>query len=123
MFIFPAAISGIKDDNAPAFNKAEGQIKFAFRHQANLQIVNPIKLSCGVKSSFEDLSKVLKKNIEPDWTDYMRRCISELANCTHILFLDGWPNSRGATTEFYIAKALEIPCYFSLLEMQEKILA
>ncbi len=116
-------ISGIKDDNAPAFFEAEEELAFLFSDGPNFQVVNPIRLAESVRESFKDISKVLKKEIEPEWEDYMRRCIAELSNCTHVLFLDGWGKSRGALVEFYIASVLQIPCFFSLSEMQEKLLA
>lgn len=114
-------ITGVEDDNAPVFDFIEKKIKEVFQDELNLEVINPIRLGKSVRASFEDLSKVLKKTIEPKWEDYMRRCIAGLSNCTHILFLDGWENSKGAKLELQIAIALNIPCFFSVEEMQEKL--
>ena len=49
---------------------------------------------------------------EETWNYYMRKCLSLIAEATHMRFLPGWQNSRGACLEHKIALALGIPCEY-----------
>jgi hypothetical protein len=40
----------------------------------------------------------------------MKLCIPELCTATHVLFIKGWKQSKGAALERHIAEALGIPC-------------
>lgn len=46
------------------------------------------------------------------WSYYMRKCLCLLSEATHMRFLPGWQNSRGACLEHKIALALGIPCEY-----------
>lgn len=46
------------------------------------------------------------------WSDYMKVCVKELADCTHIYMLKDWNNSKGAIVERWLANSLEIEIIF-----------
>lgn len=39
------------------------------------------------------------------WEEFMDECIKVLKDCTHIVMLPGWKESRGACVEYYLAQA------------------
>lgn len=41
-----------------------------------------------------------------DWTDYLKKDIKLLLDCTAIYMLKGWPHSKGALLERHIAEGL-----------------
>jgi hypothetical protein len=43
------------------------------------------------------------------WQDYMRDGLSLLLTCEAVALLDGWEDSRGATLEAHVARALTMP--------------
>lgn len=49
---------------------------------------------------------------EEIWGYFMRRCLCLIAEATHMRFLPGWQNSRGACLEHKIALTLGIPCEY-----------
>lgn len=87
-------ISGIKDDNKPAFEEAERKL---IRRQ--YVVVNPHKLDHS-------------DNSEGDWFKYMRVCISAMLQCDGIVLLDGWEESEGAQKEIRLATGLNMPWAF-----------
>jgi hypothetical protein len=118
-------MTGIKNDNAKAFNRAERDIKRAFRDQMYLEVINPIKIARKVRNSFKELNEILArpdpsyKKTVPSWSDYMRMDIVYLCQCTHILFLERYQDSKGAIMEMYIAKKLNIRCAETIEELKE----
>lgn len=46
------------------------------------------------------------------WTDYLRGDLKLLLDCTSIVMLQGWPQSRGAKLELITALSLDMPVYF-----------
>ena len=50
----------------------------------------------------------------PSWSDWMRLCITKLPLASAVLFLEGWPRSKGAIVEMEVANSLSIPCYLNL---------
>ncbi|WP_443739602.1 DUF4406 domain-containing protein [Treponema sp.] len=44
------------------------------------------------------------------WHDYMKRDIKIMCDCGYIYLLPNWRNSKGATFEYMVADALNIPC-------------
>lgn len=44
----------------------------------------------------------------PTWHNWMRVCIQNLADCTHIYMIPGWQFSKGARIEYLISKILKI---------------
>jgi hypothetical protein len=118
-------MSGIKNDNKKAFNQAERDLKHAFKKQMYLDIVNPVKIARKVQNSFKELNQIIGrsdpsyKKMVPSWNDYMRMDIVYLCQCTHILFLEGYQDSKGAVMEMYIAKKLNIKCAETIDELKE----
>jgi hypothetical protein len=80
-------MSGLLNNNVPAFNKAAKALR-----KKGYRVVNPAELDRG----------------EPcrTWGDCLRRDIRHLTTCTDIATLRGYKKSRGATLEIYIGKAL-----------------
>jgi len=80
-------MTGIKNFNFPAFNKAAKDLE-----SLNFKVVNP--------ASFQE-------DTEKTWDYYMRKDIIEmLRKCDKIVTLPGWEKSQGAKLEVYIAKKL-----------------
>lgn len=73
-------VTGIKDNNEPAFERAELALK-ALGHEPT----NPVKLC--------------KEQGLTEWNACMALCIPEVAKCEAIIFLEGWEWSRGALEE------------------------
>lgn len=46
------------------------------------------------------------KGTEVSWEDYMRLSLEQLTCATHVIFLPGWQNSRGARLEYATARVL-----------------
>ena len=59
--------------------------------------VDPSKICCGVNISYADLLLVDMKTI---------------MDCGTIFMLDNWPNSKGATAEYYFVKAIGLEIMF-----------
>lgn len=80
-------MSGLKDNNVPAFNAAAKALR-----KKGYKVVNPAELDKG----------------EPcrTWEDCLRRDLRHLTSCTDIATLPGWTKSRGANLEIYVGKAL-----------------
>lgn len=81
-------MTGIKDFNKPAFDRAEQWLT-----QAGYSVFNPARMH------FDDT-----------WTheEIMRIDLAALAQCDYILMLDGWRTSKGATHEYLYAMATGI---------------
>lgn len=80
-------MSGLKDDNFPAFNSAEVRLR-----AAGFDVENPAQ-----------------KGIIEGWTweDYLRYDIRVLMDCQAIYLLNGWRRSQGASLEMHIAAKLK----------------
>ena len=81
-------MSGIKDFNKPAFDKAEEYLT-----QAGFSVFNPARMH------FDDA-----------WTheEIMRIDLAALAQCDYILMLDKWYYSKGAIQEYHYANAIGV---------------
>lgn len=81
-------MSGIKDFNKPAFDKAEEYLT-----QAGYSVFNPARMH------FDDA-----------WTheEIMRIDLAALAQCDYILMLDKWYNSKGAIQEYHYANGIGV---------------
>jgi hypothetical protein len=118
-------MTGIENDNVKAFNQAERDLKHAFKNQPYLEVVNPVKIARKVRNSFRELNQIIArsdpsyKKVVPSWADYMRMDIVYLCQCTHVLFLEGYQDSKGAIVEMYIAKKLNIKCAETIEELKE----
>lgn len=47
----------------------------------------------------------------PEWDDYMKRTVRMLLECDGAIFLQGWPQSKGARVEMDVAIDLGYPIY------------
>ena len=80
------AITGLPNDNAESFQKAEELLT-----PCSNKVINPLKLdhsNCNV------------------WGDYMRNDIKALMDCNAIYMLNGYKKSHGAMVEYRLAKTL-----------------
>jgi hypothetical protein len=119
-------MTGIENDNKAAFMQAERELRRTFNKLRYLEIVNPVKIAKKVNESFREFNQILSRSPEykirkPAWTDYMRMDIIYLCHCTHVLFLDGYQDSKGSMAELYIAKKLGIVCADNIDELKELI--
>jgi hypothetical protein len=85
-------MTGIKDNNVPAFNDAAKKLR-----QKGFKVVNPADLDKG----------------EPcrTWEACLRRDIKWLVTCHEIATLPGWKKSKGANLEIHIGKSLSFPIH------------
>lgn len=77
-------MTGIKDFNYPAFNKAAAEL-----HAMGYEVHNPA-----------DNPKC------ESWEEYMRLALRQLALCDEVAQLPGWQKSRGASVEYRTAMTL-----------------
>jgi hypothetical protein len=96
-------MSGIENNNREAFYETERGLR---GRKGALAIVNPARIGDMVDSLFKNVFRT-----EAHWEDYMRVCIRELSRATHIVYLPGWENSRGARLEHEIAVSLGIEAF------------
>lgn len=83
-------MSGIPEFNFPAFHAMASALR-----GAGFDVVNPAEIN-GPAAVDAGMT----------WADCMRADIAQLVTCDGIALLPGWENSRGATLEHHIAKAL-----------------
>lgn len=83
------AMTGIKDNNRPAFAKAKKMLR-----KSGYRVISP-----------PDLDKFSKHRT---WEGFLRRDLSFLVKCDAIATLNGWKKSRGANLEVYVGKALSM---------------
>lgn len=83
-------MSGMPDLNFPAFHRAAAKLR-----ASGYDVVNPAEMDEADTSPKE-------------WHEYLRRDLIEMLQrrCTHIALLPGHENSKGATLELTVAKAL-----------------
>lgn len=82
-------MTGLPDLNYPAFNAAEEALT-----AAGHAVLNPARNGTIVGSNA--------------WQQYMRLSIAQVLQAEAVALLPGWVNSRGATLERRIAKALDL---------------
>jgi hypothetical protein len=81
-------MTGIKDNNFPEFFYTENHLLYC-----GYEVCNPAKIGAPGLT----------------WREYMMLDIPELMKCDGVCVLDDWFNSKGASLEVSIAKALDIP--------------
>jgi hypothetical protein len=81
-------MTNLPDLNFPAFHAMAARLRAAGHEVKNPAEINP-----------DPTAK---------WHDCMRADIRELVTCDAIAMLPGWKESKGATLEHHIAKALEL---------------
>ena len=95
-------VTGLPNYNKEAFAIAEQQLS-----KPGINVINPHKLVTGVNPD--------------DWKACMKLCIASLTTATHVLMLDGWKNSRGATFERLTAHTLGIPVFYNVHDVLEEL--
>lgn len=98
-------MTGVADWNFPAFFEAEEQL-LALGHEP----INP------AHNDGETVELALESAGHPDrpnnsWSYYMRRDLPHVLKSDAICLLPGWQNSKGATLEVHVAKAIGLPIY------------
>lgn len=82
-------MTGLPEYNLPTFAAAAGRLR-----QLGFDAHNP-----GHRGVIDGYA----------WTDYMRDGVRMLLDCEGVALLDGWENSRGASLEVHVARALCLP--------------
>jgi hypothetical protein len=83
-------MTGLPDDNFPAFNFASYQLR-----AVGVRVENPAE-----------------NPAQPDWQSYLRQAIRQLSYCDGVWLLQGWEDSRGAQLEHEIAIRLGLPVFY-----------
>lgn len=98
-------ITGIENENRPSFERVA-------KHFRDLGFI--------VRNPHEFCHDIPKGS---NWSIYMRRCLTILAECTDIVFLPGWKHSRGANIELQAAEGIGMNVHYSIKEFEDFILA
>jgi hypothetical protein len=96
-------MTGIKDWNFPAFFKAEEELE-----ALGYEVINP------AHNDGATVQEALQSAGSPDspnkmWSWYMRRDLPHVLSVDAICLLPGWQNSKGASLEVHVAKAIGLP--------------
>jgi hypothetical protein len=113
-------MTGIRDYNRRAFEKAHKKLEKAFP-PGSIHIISPVKIAEIVNANFTDMNRILCRAKKPQWEDYMKACIKRLPEANFVFQLRGWQNSRGARLEAIIANELGIPRAESIEELKQEI--
>lgn len=96
-------MSGIKDWNFPAFFKAEAELE-----ALGYKVINPAHNDgATVQDALESAGPPESPNNL--WSWYMRRDLPHVMEADLLCLLPGWQNSKGASLEVHVAKAIGIP--------------
>lgn len=85
-------MTGIKDLNIPAFNRAAKKLR-----AAGYVVINP-----------PELDRIEKKST---WEGCLRRDLKYVVTCAVIATLPNWKKSRGANLEIHVGRALSMPVH------------
>lgn len=101
-------MSGIADDNRPAFEAAERKLRELYPQLASDDIFNPID---------HEASLMVQQGLVKDTQQAYRMCLKlDLAwiaeHATHMYLLHGWERSYGARAEHALAQALNINFFY-----------
>lgn len=94
-------MSGLPDDNYPAFHAAAGALR-AIGQVVESPAENP-------------------KPGVPTWENYLRAALTQMLRCDSILLLPGWEESRGARLEKHVAEALGMTVLFASLPPEKAL--
>lgn len=81
-------MTGYPELNYPAFAAVSARLR-----AQGFEVVNPAELN----------------PITEGYRTAMKKDILALLECDHILLLDGWEKSKGASLEYHIAQVMDIP--------------
>ena len=84
-------MTGIKDWNFPAFNKAQKQLE-----ALGYEVENPASHGCG---------------LDHPWEYYLKMALTQMLTCDAIALLPGWALSKGADLEYDTGKRVGIKSY------------
>jgi hypothetical protein len=113
-------ISGVRDNNRSAFEKARKKIIEIFEDTElwdDLTIINPQAIGGAVEAEVSRINERRHHQTKPQWEDYMRRCLPAVCSSDYILLLGGWSYSRGATLEKYVADEIGIPVFSDAVDL------
>lgn len=91
-------MTGHPEFNYPAFHAAADKLRAMGFEVVSPAELNPVEPDLQVD---EDYHRKL-------YPSFMRRDIAALIECDHIVMLDGWEESKGASLEHHIALVLDI---------------
>jgi hypothetical protein len=96
-------MSGMKDFNFPAFFEAEHQLE-----KLGYEVINP------AHNDGATVQEALQSAGTPDspnklWSYYMKRDLPHVMDVDMLCVLPGWQNSKGASLEVAVARALGLP--------------
>jgi len=94
MIYLSGPMSGLPELNRPAFYAAAATLQ-----AKGLKVFNPA---------------VIRLRPEASWADYMHEAIAGMMACDSLLMLPDWEKSRGAMVEHWLARACEMPIYYSI---------
>jgi Domain of unknown function (DUF4406) len=96
-------MTGYPKWNFPAFFEAEAQLE-----ALGYEVINPAHNDgATVQEALESAGPVESPNNL--WSDYMKRDLPHVLNVDMICLLPGWQNSKGASLEVTVAKAIGLP--------------
>lgn len=84
-------MSGLPDHNFPAFNAAAKHLR-----EQGFKVINPAEN---------------EGEVSLGWTHFMKIDLKNVIDCSMVIVLDGWEDSRGANIEINLARILNIPVY------------
>lgn len=109
-FYIAGPMSGIKDDNRPAFENAEEHLRccFADPDDVDIEIFNPINHEASLmvqEGKVRDMQEAYRMclNIDMDWIT---------KHATHMYMLKGWEHSYGARAEHALGCALRLEFWY-----------
>ena len=86
-------MAGKENYNSDAFNEREKILL-----QQGYKVINPAAIGVAMRLNCKDIPT----------SEFMRMDISYLINCSHIFMMKGWRDSKGASLEHEIARALDM---------------
>jgi hypothetical protein len=96
-------MSGYKDWNFPAFFEAERQLE-----ALGYEVTNPAHNDgATVQDALQSAGPVDAPNNL--WSDYMKRDLPHVMNVDMVCLLPGWQDSKGASLEVHVARAIGLP--------------
>lgn len=88
-------MTGYVDFNYPRFNAVARSLR-----GVGLTVLNPVDAE----------EENPTPGVPQEWLWYMRRSIRMVSECDLVVLLEGWESSRGARTEFNLARDMGLPC-------------
>lgn len=90
-------MTGLPHFNKPAFNQVKKLVALT-----GATVLSPADLPEG-----------------PEWNHQMRKCFRFISDCSHVVMLPGWENSKGALIEHLMACQVLIPRLYLHSDMQQ----